>query len=114
MGETFTSKQNKFNNGEISSLSFGDQTNPKFPASLKTCLNWIPTPQGALVKRPAFAFVAPVKDAAYAPKLMPFFFSDDQTFMVELGNLYARFYQRSKYVGNDGALHSYGDRKSVV
>jgi hypothetical protein len=61
------------------------------------------------VKRPGFKFIAPVKDASYAPRLIPFFFSDNQTFVLEVGNLYVRFYQRASTWENDGALHTYGD-----
>ncbi len=109
MNETFPVKQTKFSNGEISPALYGDVLHPKYGASLKTCLNWIPTPQGALVKRPGFKFVAPVKDNTYTPRLVKFFFSDQQAWLVELGNLYARFYRKGQYVGNDGNLHTYGD-----
>src|SRR3954471_11374691 len=93
----------------ISKHLYGDVTHPKYASSLRNCLNWLPIPQGALVKRPGFKFIAPVKDASYAPRLIKFFFSDSQTFVLEVGNLYIRFYQNGKYIGNDGALHTYGD-----
>lgn len=109
MDATIAIKQNKFSNGMISKHLYGDVSHPKYASSLRNCLNWIPIPQGALVKRPGFKFVAPVKDSSYAPRLVPFFFSDGQTFVLEVGNLYIRFYQRSKYVGVDGNLHAYGD-----
>lgn len=109
MGQTIPITQKKFSNGEISRSMYGDTLHPKYAASLKTCLNWIPTPQGALVKRPGTQFIGAVKDANYAPRLVPFVFTDAQAFVLEVGNLYMRFYQRGRYVGVDGALHTYGD-----
>lgn len=109
MNSTVAVKQTKFSNGEISESMRGDTSHPKYGASLRTCLNWMPIPQGALVKRPGTRFVAPVKDVAYVPRPIKFFFSDNQTFELEFGNGYLRFYQRGKYVGNDGNLHTFGD-----
>lgn len=109
MNSTVPLKQTKFSNGEISESMRGDTAHPKYSASLRTCLNWMPVPQGPLVKRPGTRFIAPVKDASYTPRPTKFFFSDNQTFELEFGNLYVRFFQRGKYVGNDGNLHSLGD-----
>src|SRR5438128_2069623 len=109
MNETFPIKQTKFSNGEISPSLYGETSHPKYVSSLRTCLNWLPIPQGALVKRPGTKFIAPVKDASYAPRLIAYTFSDDQSFVLEFGNLYVRFYQTGKYIGVDGNLHTYGD-----
>src|SRR4051812_36118450 len=109
MNTTVPLKQTKFSNGEISESMRGDTSHPKYSASLRQCLNWMPIPQGALVKRPGTRFFGPVKDAAYIPRPIKFFFSDNQTFVLEFGNTYLRFYQRGKYVGNDGNLHTFGD-----
>lgn len=109
MNSTVPLKQTKFSNGEVSESMRGDTSHPKYSASLRTCLNWMPIPQGALVKRPGTRFKAPVKDASYTPRGIKFFFSDSQTFVLEFGNLYLRVYQRGRYVGNDGALHTFGD-----
>lgn len=109
MNSTLAVKQTKFSNGEISESMRGDTSHPKYGASLRTCLNWMPIPQGALVKRPGTRFFGPVKDATYVPRPIKFFFSDNQTFVLEFGNTYLRFYQRGKYVGNDGNLHTFGD-----
>jgi hypothetical protein len=109
MQQTLAIRQTKFSNGEISPLMYGDTLHPKYLASLRTCKNWLPLPNGALLKRSGTKFVAPVKDSSYPPRLIQFIFSDAQTFVLEVGNLYVRFYQNSKYVGVDGNLHTYGD-----
>lgn len=109
MNETTPIKQNKFSNGEISADLWGDVEHPKYRHSLRTCKNWLPIPQGPLVKRPGTAFIGFVKDGTYPPRLIPFLFSDTQTFMLEFGDRYIRFYRNGKYVGVDGNLHTYGD-----
>lgn len=109
MNETLAIKQTKFSNGEISPSLYGDITHPKYPASLRGCLNWLPIPQGALVKRSGFGFIAPIADQTVTGRLIPYVFSDGQTFVLEFGNQRIRFYQLGRYVGLDAALHTYGD-----
>lgn len=106
---TFPLKQSKFSNGMISEMLWGDSTHPKYGSSLKLCRNWIPVPQGALVKRSGTQFIAPFRDQTYAARLIPFVFSDGQAFVLEIGNLYVRFYKNKQYVGTDFALHTYPD-----
>lgn len=87
---------------------YEETTNPKYGSSLKLLQNWIPLPQGAMTKRPGTRWVGAVKDASYSPRLIPFVFSDDLTFVLEVGNNYARFYRTKQYVGTDGVLHAPG------
>lgn len=106
MNETFPLKQTKFN-GEIAPTLYGDTSNPKYMISLRTCKNWIPSPQGALVKRPGTRFIAQTRNGdgsgAFGPsKLVSFLFSDAQAFFIELSNAVARFYQNGAYVGTGG------------
>jgi len=49
--------------------------------------------QGGLFRRPGFRFVAETKDSALDSILIRFEFSVDDTFMLEFGNLYIRFYK---------------------
>lgn len=102
MNETFPLKQTKFN-GEIDPNLWGDTSNPKYSISMRTCKNWIPSPQGAIVKRPGTRFIAITKnDAASPSRLIPFVFSDGQAFLLEFSNLILRFYQNGQYVGVGG------------
>lgn len=93
--------QTKFNNGEVSSALWGDVSHPKYGASLRTCKNWLPIPVGPLVRRPGTKFIAHTKNDGKV-RLIPFVFSDAQTFVLEFGNLYIRFYQNGQYVGLGG------------
>lgn len=107
MNETFAVKNNKFNNGEISPDLYGDVKHPKYEASLRTCKDWLPIPTGAIKKRPGTLMIDRVKNDLPAI-LRRFVFSDAQVFTIEFGNLYARFYSGTQYVGNDNLLHSFG------
>lgn len=112
MNKTFLIKQTKFNNGEIAPYMYGETAHPKYASSLRSCLNWLPIPQGALVKRSGTEFIGPVKDETYAPRLIKFSSSDNQSFLLEFGNLYLRIYKLGRYVGTDGALHDYPDAQA--
>lgn len=113
MNETTALKQTKFY-GEVSPLLYGDTANPKYAASLRTCKCWIPTPQGPLVKTPGTQFLGNASTAGGAWKLIPFVFSDGQTFVLELGvkttigvqHGTINFWQNGQFVGTDGALHT--------
>ena len=49
--------------------------------------------QGGLFRRPGTRFAAETKDSTKDSILIPFEFSVDDTFMLEFGNLYIRFYK---------------------
>lgn len=108
MNETFSVRQSKFRSGEISSSLYGDTSLPSFAAALKVCKSWLPIPQGALVKRPGTKYIAAVKDSSYSPRLMRFKFSDNQSFLLEVGNGYIRFYVGGKYVTTGFILAAVG------
>lgn len=104
MGESLPIKQAKFSNGEVSPFMHGDTTHLKYAASVKLAKNWIPLPAGALLRRPGTLDCGPT--AFGVPRLFRFLFSDAQSFMIEAGNGYFRFYQKGKYIGNDGFAHT--------
>jgi hypothetical protein len=45
-----------------------------------------------VVNRPGTQFVKEVKDSTKDTRLIEFSYSDDQTFAIEMGNLYMRFH----------------------
>lgn len=106
MNATTDLKQTKFH-GEVSPLLYGDTTNPKYLTSLRTCKNWIPTPQGALVKRPGTKFIGFRAAGSTAPsRLIPFVFSDGQAFVLE-------FNMRVTIGVPHGTIHFYQNGQSV-
>jgi len=85
--------QGNFNTGEISPLLFGRVDAERYKSALSTCKNYIPTIQGGLIRRPGSMFAGEVKTSTKATRLIPFEFSTTQAYMIEVGDLYMRFYK---------------------
>lgn len=85
--------QSNFNGGEFSPWAYGRVDSERYREGLKTCLNYVPTRQGGITRRPGTMFVAEVKTSAAKPRLIPFEFSTTQAYMLEFGNEYIRFYK---------------------
>src|SRR5258708_5573447 len=84
--------QSNFSAGEVSPIVYGRVDAQRYKAALATCLNYLPTLQGPLIRRPGTKYVANAKDPANPPVLIPFQFSATQSYILEFGNLYIRFY----------------------
>ena len=84
--------QTSFNAGELSPLLKGRPSLEKFKNGCETLENFIPQIQGPARKRPGTRFVAEVKDSADATRLLPFEYSISQSYVLEFGDLYVRFY----------------------
>jgi len=89
--------QHAFNAGELSSLLLGRQDIDKYKTGLFVCLNAIPLTQGAWTRRPGMAFLHQAKHHDKDARLLPFQYSVDQSYLLEFGESYIRFYV-------DGAL----------
>lgn len=83
--------QNNFNAGEWSPLTYGRSDVGKYTNALATCLNYVPTTQGGLTRRPGTRYVANTKSNGQV-RLIPFEFSITQAYILEFGDLYVRFY----------------------
>lgn len=59
---------------------------------LAICRNFIPLPQGPIVRRPGTQFVRAVKNSAKYTRLIPFRYSTTQTQVLEMGEAYIRFH----------------------
>jgi hypothetical protein len=85
--------QNNFNGGEISPLLYGRPDVDRYKTGLKTCLNFLPLIQGPVERRPGTVFMKEVKTSSLSTRIIRFEFSTTQAYILELGNLYARFYK---------------------
>lgn len=93
--------QNNNNAGEISPLLEGRTDLRPYKNGLKTCLNFIPLAQGAITRRPGTIFVnTPKYGNAKACRLERFEYSTVQAYILEIGDLYFRFYR------NEGRLEN--------
>ena len=84
--------QRSFGGGEVTPEFFGRIDDAKFATGLARQRNFISQPHGPIQNRPGFAFVRSVKSAAKKTRLIPFTYSTDQTFAIELGEGYFRFH----------------------
>lgn len=96
-------RQRDFSGGEIAPLSYGKTDSPAYEHGLKLALNFIPTLEGPILNRPGSRLVCAVKDSTYAPRLIPFSFSDGQSFVLEVGDQYVRFVQQGVQIPSGGA-----------
>ncbi|MFN0101168.1 MAG: hypothetical protein ACKV2U_03645, partial [Bryobacteraceae bacterium] len=85
--------QASFAKGEISPLLYGRVDLAQYAVGAKGVLNAIVRLQGPLTRRSGTRHVAEVKTSSLATRLVPFEFSTTQAYILELGNLYARFYK---------------------
>ena len=82
-----------FTGGELSPRLDGRNDLAKYPTGLKTLENFVVFPHGSAARRSGTQFVAEVKDSSAKTRLIPFEFSTTQTYMMEFGNQYIRFYK---------------------
>lgn len=81
-----------FNAGELSPLMDGRVDVAKYSNGCKVLENFIPTVQGPAVRRGGTRYVAEVKSSANRTWLARFEFSSTQSFVLEFGDQYIRFY----------------------
>lgn len=100
--------QNNFNAGEWTPRVLGRADLSKYKNALATCLNYMPTIQGGITRRPGTRYVAEVKNSADAVRLQAFEFSTTQAYVLEFGPSYVRFYT------NEGQLLNLGSPYEVA
>ena len=84
-----------FTGGELSPRLDGRNDLAKYASGCKTLQNMIVYPHGSAARRPGTTFVAEVKTSSAFTRLIPFEFSTTQTYILEFGNNYIRFYKDS-------------------
>lgn len=85
--------QRSFAGGELSSTMYARADQVKYANGVALCQNFIIHPQGGVTKRSGLKYVATTKDSTKAAKLRRFVFSgDDQTYLLEFGDGYIRFF----------------------
>jgi hypothetical protein len=87
--------QNSFNAGELSPLLMGRQDQSVYAIGLERCENFVPLIQGPALKRSGTRFVAAAK-GAFRP--LPFEFNTTQTYVIEAGEEYFRFFTNNAQI----------------
>lgn len=89
-----------FNGGEVSPRFEGRADHQRYFSSLRICLNFVTSSVGGADRRPGTRFIAPVKDHTRKVRLMPFQFSVEQAYPLEVGHEYVRFYRNRARLEN--------------
>lgn len=84
--------QNTCNAGELSPLLLGRQDIAKYKNGLQVCKNAIPLTQGAWTRRPGTVFQQQARHHDKECRLFPFQYSVTQTYVLEFGENYIRFF----------------------
>ena len=82
-----------FTAGELSPRLDGRTDLGKYFNGCKTLENMVVHPHGAATRRPGTKFIHEVKTSSAQTRLIPFEFSTTQTYIMEFGNQYIRFYK---------------------
>ena len=92
-----------FTAGQLSPRMEGRTDFQKYFSSGKTINNFVVQPHGPVTRRPGTHFVSEVKDSSKATRLIPFSFSTTQTYILEFGNQYIRFYKDDGQISSGGS-----------
>jgi len=79
-----------FTAGELSPNMMGRTDVERYYNGCFTLENFIVLPQGGLIRRPGTRFVSEVKDSSKKTRLIPFIFSNEQSYILEFGDHYMR------------------------
>jgi hypothetical protein len=94
--------QHAFNGGEVSPLVRPRLDIEKYRSSCSRLRNFIVHPQGAASNRPGFRYVATPKYSTTKDNIVQeFIFNVDQTYILEIGDLYIRFITNGAQVNVD-------------
>jgi hypothetical protein len=84
---------NSFNAGELSPYLEGRTDLEKYYSGCKTLENFLVLSYGGAQRRPGSVYIGPVKNQAAATRVISFEYSTTQAYIIEMGNLYMRFYR---------------------
>ena len=96
---------NSFASGELSPRLLGRTDSPKYTSGCEVMENFMALPHGGAKRRGGTRFINEVKNSAHTTRLIPFEFSVDQTYVLEFGNNYIRFYTNGGQVQANSAAY---------
>src|SRR4030067_961171 len=92
-----------FSRGEWSPKLEGRIDLEGYKDSAKEITNWIVTISGGLITRGGWHFVAEIKDSTKEARLIPFQYSELQNYIIEMGDLYMRFFMNEGQIVSGGS-----------
>jgi len=94
-----------FTGGELSPRLDGRNDLAKYSTGCKTLENMVVYPHGSAARRSGTQYVAEVKDSSKETRLIPFEFSTTQTYILEFGDQYIRFYKDNGQILSGGLAY---------
>jgi hypothetical protein len=94
-----------FTAGELSPRMEGRTDFQKYYSAGTIINNFVVQPHGPVTRRPGSVFVSEVKNSAHNTRLIPFSFSTTQTYILEFGDQYIRFYKDSGQITSGGSAY---------
>lgn len=87
-------RQTNFSSGELAPSLWGRTDLSRVAHGLRAMRNFFPTKQGAAVSRPGTQYLGEVKgsEGVSNVRLVPFIYSDEQSYVLEFGEGYIRFW----------------------
>jgi len=95
--------QTDFLSGEISPQLKGRVNTERYANSLETCENFIVKSHGGVERRGGTHYVAEVKNSANEVRLIRFEFNRAQSYVLEFGDQYIRFFSQNGQVASGGS-----------
>lgn len=89
----FVHAQTNFTSGEISPKLLGRTDFDRYPNGCQELVNFVIMPHGGVTRRMGTYYTAGAKHNNKKARLIPFIFSTIQAYVVEMGDLYFRFYK---------------------
>lgn len=108
-----TGLQASFNGGELSPLIAGRVDVAKYANGCERMENFLPTVQGPAISRPGFVYGGEVKDSADRTWLVRFEFSVSESYQLEFGDGYIRFWANRAQVVT-GTVTAYNGATAYV
>ena len=93
--------QKSFTGGELSPALYSRNDLAKYAIGLKTLKNGFVRAEGCVSNRAGLELVCEVKNPDSKVRLIPFSFNTEQTYIIELGDKYARFIKNGTQIINE-------------
>ena len=93
--------QKSFTGGELSPALYARNDLAKYSVGLKTLKNGFVRAEGCISNRSGLELVCEVKNSSSKVRIIPFSFNTEQTYIIELGNKYARFIKDGGQIINE-------------
>lgn len=94
--------QPSFTGGELSPSLYARVDLSRYATSLQTCRNFIVSSYGGVYNRPGTTYIQNT-NTNQSVRLLPFAFNTTQTYVIELGPNYARFYSNGAPIMSGGS-----------